>query len=241
MDSAVKTVSLVKKYGNFEVLNNLNLEIKKGEIYGLLGPNGAGKTTTIKILCGLLAPTSGEAYVLDNKVPNKKSAFDIGYMPQETALYSGLTIHQNIDFYAKLFGIEDSEIKKKERELLRFVNLYDWRDKVIQNLSGGMKHRASLACSLIHNPKVIILDEPTVGVDPELKISFWKYFNKLKDEGITILITTHYMDEAEKCDKIGLINHGHLIAENTPKKLLIKSGTDSLEDAFLKFSRMCEK
>lgn len=237
MDFAVKTLSLRKKYGNFNALNDLNLEIKKGEIYGLIGPNGAGKTTTIKILVGLLSPTSGEAYLLGNKIPNKKIASTIGYMPQETALYNGLTIHENIEFYAKLFSIKTKEIKEKERDLLEFVDLYDWKDEIIQNLSGGMKHRASLACTLIHNPKVIILDEPTVGVDPELRISFWNYFNKLKKEGITILITTHYMDEAERCDRIGLINHGRLIAESNPKELLIKTGKDSLEDAFLEFSR----
>ncbi|AMK15316.1 ABC transporter ATP-binding protein [Methanobrevibacter olleyae] len=241
MVCAVRTVLLGKKYGDFKALDNLSLEINKGEIYGLLGPNGAGKTTIIKILCGLLNPTSGEAYILDNKVPNKKISSDIGYMPQETALYSGLTIHQNIEFYAKLFGIKNNEIKEKEMELLNFVDLYDWRNEIIENLSGGMKHRVSLACTLIHNPKVIILDEPTVGVDPELRISFWNYFNKLKDEGVAILITTHYMDEAERCDRIGLINHGHLIAENTPKNLIIEAGTDSLEDAFLKFSRMCDR
>jgi len=237
MDYAIKTSSLVKIFEDFTAVNNLNLQVQKGEIYGLLGPNGAGKTTTIKILSGLLTPTSGEAYVLGNRIPDKKIASTIGYMPQETALYIGLTVHQNMEFYAKLFGIKKSEIKEKEKHLLEFVDLYDWRNELVHNLSGGMKHRASLACTLIHNPPVLFLDEPTVGVDPELRISFWNYFNKLKEEGITILITTHYMDEARRCDRVGFMNQGKLIAESTPEELLIKAGTDSLEDAFLEFSR----
>jgi len=237
MDYAIKTSSLIKKFGDFKAIDDLNLEVKKGEIYGLLGPNGAGKTTAIKVLSGLLIPTSGEAYVLGNKIPDKKIASSIGYMPQETALYVGLTVHQNMEFYGKLFGIKRAEIKVKEKELLKFVDLYDWRNELVQNLSGGMKHRASLACTLIHNPPLLFLDEPTVGVDPELRISFWDYFAKLKEEGITLLITTHYMDEARHCDRVGFMNCGKLIAESTPEELLIQTGTDSLEDAFLEFTR----
>ncbi|MGF7118347.1 ABC transporter ATP-binding protein [Methanobacterium oryzae] len=238
MNYAIKTSALTKEFGNFKAINDLNLKVKKGEIYGLLGPNGAGKTTTIKILSGLLSHSSGKAFVLGNKIPDKKIASSIGYMPQETALYVGLTVHQNMEFYGKLFGIKKAKIKEKEKELLEFVDLYDWRNELVQNLSGGMKHRASLACTLIHNPPLLFLDEPTVGVDPELRVSFWDYFNELKDEGITILITTHYMDEARRCDRVGFMNKGRLIAESTPKELLTKAGTDSLEDAFLKFSRM---
>jgi len=237
MDHAIETCSLTKKFGDFTAVDNLNFQIRKGEIYGLLGPNGAGKTTLIKLLSALLVPTSGEAYVLGNKIPDKKIASTIGYMPQETALYVGLTVHQNMKFYAKLFGINKSEFISKEKDLLEFVDLYLWRNELVQNLSGGMKHRASLACTLIHNPPVLFLDEPTVGVDPELRISFWNYFNRLKDEGITILITTHYMDEARRCDRVGFMSKGKLIAESTPEELLARAGTDSLEDAFLEFSR----
>lgn len=146
-----------------------------------------------------------------------------------------------MEFYGKLFGIKGAELKGRERELLEFVDLYDWRNELVQNLSGGMKHRASLACTLIHNPPLLFLDEPTVGVDPELRISFWDYFNKLKGNGVTILITTHYMDEARRCDKVGFMSKGKLIAESTPQELLTKTGTDSLEDAFLQFSRKEEK
>lgn len=203
----------------------------------MLGPNGAGKTTTIKMLCGLLMPTSGDAYVLERKIPDKMcTAPFIGYMPQEIALYVGLTVNQNIEFYGKIFGLNKTKIEEKEEELLRFIDLEEWGDELVGNLSGGMKHRVSLACTLIHDPKLLFLDEPTVGVDPELRVSFWKYFNELKDRGITILITTHYMDEARRCDRIGFMREGCLIGEGTPEELLNITKTDSLEDAFLEFS-----
>jgi len=234
---AVKTNKLTKKFGDFTAVNKLNLKIKKGEIYGLIGPNGAGKTTTIKMLCNLLAPTSGEAYILGTKIPDKKIASFIGYMPQETALYLGLTTHQNIVFYGKIFGLEKEKILEREKDLLTFINLKKWKDEIVENLSGGMKHRLSLACALIHEPKLLFLDEPTVGVDPELRLSFWEYFSKLKENGTTILITTHYMDKARHCDRIGMMMKGHLIAEGTPQNILSITHTTSLEDAFLESSK----
>ncbi len=235
---AVETKNLTKKYGDFTAVNNLNLRVNRGEIYGLLGPNGAGKTTTIKMLCGLLMPTSGDAYVLERKIPDKMcTAPFIGYMPQEIALYVGLTVHQNIEFYGKIFGLNKTKIEEREEELLKFIDLEEWRDELVGNLSGGMKHRVSLACTLIHDPKLLFLDEPTVGVDPELRVSFWNYFNELKDSGITILITTHYMDEARRCDRIGFMREGCLIGEGAPEELLDITKTDSLEDAFLEFSK----
>ncbi|MGZ7160033.1 MAG: ABC transporter ATP-binding protein [Methanobacterium sp.] len=237
MEYAILTSSLTREFGEFRAINELNLKVKSGEIYGLLGPNGAGKTTAIKILCGLLTPSSGDAYVLGNEVSDKKIASRIGYMPQETALYVGLTVHQNMKFYGNLFGMDDALIEESESQLLDFVDLKKWRNELVENLSGGMKHRASLACTLMHEPELLFLDEPTVGVDPELRISFWEYFNNLKNDGTTILITTHYMDEARRCDRVGFMNHGELIAEGTPSEILAESGTDSLEDAFLKFSR----
>lgn len=237
MEYAIMTTSLMMEFNGFKALNNLNLKVKKGEIYGLLGPNGAGKTTAIKVLCGLLKTSSGSADVLGKKI-SKNNVSHIGYMPQETALYVGLTVHQNIKFYGDLFGMDEASIKDRERELLDFVDLKKWRNELVQNLSGGMKHRVSLACTLMHNPELLFLDEPTVGVDPELRISFWDYFNDLKNNGTTILITTHYMDEARRCDRVGFMNHGKIIGEGTPLEILQRSGTDSLEDAFLEFSKM---
>ena len=236
MVMAVKTDKLVKIYGTFKAVDDLDLHIEKGTIYGLLGPNGAGKTTAIKVLSGLVKKTSGNAQVLEMEVPNKKVLRNIGYMPQETATYLGLTVHQNIEFFGKLYGLDKELIAKREKELLEFIDLTDWRDELVQNLSGGMKHRVSLACALIHEPDVLFLDEPTVGVDPKLRIKFWKFFTRMKKNGTTVIITTHYMDEARRCDKVGFMRQGQLIAEGVPEVLMKETGTESLEDAFLKYA-----
>jgi ABC-type multidrug transport system, ATPase component len=239
--NVIQTSSLTKKFGNFTAIDNLNLNIRKGEIYGLLGPNGAGKTTTIRLLCGLIKYGSGESFILGKKTPNNDIAAYIGYMPQETALYEGLSVKQNMEFYGEIFGLKKVRIKERIDDLLKFIDLERWKEELVGNLSGGMKHRVSLACTLIHEPKVLFLDEPTVGVDPELRVSFWDYFNSLKENGITILITTHYMDEARHCDRIGFMKSGRLIAEGEPDEILKTSDTNSLEDAFLKISREGEQ
>jgi ABC-2 type transport system ATP-binding protein len=237
---AILTSQLSKKFGDFTAVDSLDLKVKKGEIYGLLGPNGAGKTTIIKMLASISNPTSGDARILGEKIPDGKIASKIGYMPQETGVYLGLTVDQNMKFYGRVFNLEKDKMEKREDELLKFVDLIDWKHEMVENLSGGMKHRVSLACTLIHQPELLFLDEPTVGVDPELRVSFWNYFNQLRENGVTILLTTHYMDEARHCDRIGFMQRGHLIAENTPTELLKESGKDSLEDAFLMFSKKDE-
>lgn len=236
MTDVIRINKLVKKFGDFAAVDHLDLTIRKGEIYGLLGPNGAGKTTAIKVLVGLLKKTSGNAEILDMNISNRNIAANIGYMPQETAMYLGLTVHQNMEFFGKLFGMTKEQIAGKEKELLEFVDLPDWKDELVQKLSGGMKHRVSLACSLIHEPDVLFLDEPTVGVDPKLRANFWKYFNKLKEGGTTVIITTHYMDEARNCDRVGFMRQGKLIAEGVPVQLMKDTGTDNLEDAFLHYA-----
>lgn len=237
---AILTSHITKKFGDFTAVDDLELKVKKGEIYGLLGPNGAGKTTIIKMLANISNPTSGNAWILGERIPDGDIASKIGYMPQETGVYLGLTVDQNLRFYGRIFNLEKEEMEKREDELLKFVDLENWKHEMVENLSGGMKHRISLACTLIHQPKLLFLDEPTVGVDPELRLSFWDYFNQLREKGVTILITTHYMDEARHCDRIGFMQRGHLIAEDTPTELLRESGKDSLEDAFLMFSQRDE-
>lgn len=237
---AILTNHLTKKFKDFTAVDNLKLNVKKGEIYGLLGPNGAGKTTIIKMLASISNPTSGDARVLGEKIPDGNISSKIGYMPQETGVYLGLTVDQNLKFYGRIFNLQRVDMEKREAELLKFVDLVDWKYEMAENLSGGMKHRLSLACTLIHQPELLFLDEPTVGVDPELRLSFWDYFNQLRERGVTILITTHYMDEARHCDRIGFMQRGHLIAEDTPLNLLKESGKDSLEDAFLEFSKRDE-
>jgi len=252
----VETRNLTKKYRNLVAVDRLNLRIKKGEIYGLVGPNGAGKTTTIKILCGILRATSGEAYILGRRLPDKrvmerigympqetalyrglKRVMErIGYMPQETALYRGLTVKQNIEFFGSLYGLEREMLREKVEVLLKFVELEERGDEKVMNLSGGMMRRVSLVCSLVHEPDILFLDEPTVGVDPELRASFWGYFNRLRERGKTILITTHYMDEATRCHRVGFMREGRLIAEDTPEVLLERAGKATLEEAFLVLS-----
>ncbi len=234
---SIETVNLTKKYGTFVAVDGMNLRVRPGEIYGLLGPNGAGKTTAIKMLCGLLRPNGGEASVLGRPVGDRKKAACIGYMPQETALYTGLTVHQNLVFFGELFRMRREALVEREKLLLSFINLEKWRDELVRNLSGGMRHRVSLACALMHEPQVMFLDEPTVGVDPELRCAFWDFFNELKAQGVTILITTHYMDEASRCDRVGFMRKGILIAEGHPAELMAVSGTDTLEDAFLRYAR----
>jgi ABC-2 type transport system ATP-binding protein len=234
---SIETRGLTKKYGKFTAVDGLDLLVEPGEIYGLLGPNGAGKTTTIKMLCGLLKRTSGEARLLGESIPGKGISGRLGYMPQETALYVGLTVHQNLAFFGRIFGLSRGQIAERERELLAFIDLEKWRDALVMNLSGGMKHRVSLACSLIHRPPLLFLDEPTVGVDPELRASFWDYFDELRNAGTTILITTHYMDEAGHCGRVGFMRNGRLIAEGAPDEVLRAAGTTTLEDAFLALSR----
>jgi ABC-2 type transport system ATP-binding protein len=229
--------NLEKNFGGFKAINKLSLRVKRGEIYGLLGPNGAGKTTVIKILCGVLRASSGEAYVLDVKVPNPSISSRVGYMPQELALYRGLTVHENLAFYGEVFGLSKTQIGVREQALLKLVNLEDSRNRLVDQLSGGMQHRISLACALLHEPQLLFLDEPTVGVDPDLRSSFWRYFEGLRDSGITMLVTTHYMDEARHCDRIGFMREGRLIAEGSPQELLELTHTDSLENAFLAYSQ----
>ena len=237
---AVETKGLTKRYGSFAALDSLNLRIEQGTVHGLLGPNGAGKTTAVKILCGLIRASGGEAYVLGKRVPDCGVLPRVGYMPQETALYLDLTVHGNLRLYGQVYGLSAARIAEREKELLDFVALSKWRDSLVSNLSGGMKHRVSLASSMIHDPKLLFLDEPTVGVDPELRASFWEYFDLLKKRGVTIVLTTHYMDEAQHCDRIALLRQGKLLSEGSPAEVIRSAGAADLEAAFLALARMGE-
>ncbi|MEM3342129.1 MAG: ABC transporter ATP-binding protein [Thermoplasmata archaeon] len=239
---AVEIEKLVKEYGTFRALDGLDLKIKKGELYGLLGPNGAGKTTSIKVLMGLTPPTRYKTLKIFNTLlPNREIRKRIGYMPQETAIYQNLTVHENLMMWGEIFEMDRGLMKEREKILLDLVNLTDWRDAVITTLSGGMKHRASLICTLIHDPDLLVLDEPTVGVDPELRKEFWDFFHRISKTGKTIIITTHYMDEASNCSKVGLIRQGKLIAEGSPAEILQQSGTKSLEEAFVYYCKRQRK
>jgi ABC-2 type transport system ATP-binding protein len=235
---SIKTVGLVKSYGKFEAVKGLDLLVPAGIVYGLIGPNGSGKTTTVKMLCGLIRPTKGAAYIFGKRVPDESPREVVGYMPQETGLYLDLTVHQNMKLFGRIFDMPSKEFETREKELLSFIELRDWKDSLVSNLSGGMRKRVSLVCSLLHRPKLLLLDEPTVGVDPELRSSFWSYFHDLGKEGITIVITTHYMEEASRCDRIGLMRNGEMLSEGEPRMILERTGTGSLDEAFLKLARM---
>jgi ABC-2 type transport system ATP-binding protein len=235
-DTSTKIVEihhLTKTFGKFTAVDNLDLTIKKGEIYGLLGPNGSGKTTIIKMLSSLLTPTAGSIKIFGNTLPCKSVMNTIGYMPQETAIYLDNTVHENLSFFGRVYGISKECLEKREQEMLQFVDLSKWRDALVSTLSGGMKHRLSLACALIHEPTLMFLDEPTVGVDPELRATFWGYFENMTQNGITVIITTHYMDEANHCTRVGLLRLGKLIADGRPQDLKKNTRTTSLEDVFL--------
>ena len=221
MSYIIEAVDVTKKFGDFVAVNNLNLEVVRGEILGLLGPNGAGKTTTVRMIACLLKPTSGKIFVdgYDTVKEPEKVKQEIGYMPQRFSLYEDLTVVENLGFYGKIYGLSSMEHERRARELLEFVNLSRFRNRLAGKLSGGMKQRLLLACALSHEPELLILDEPTAGVDPPLRRRFWEYFRELNKKGITLLITTHYMDEAENCARIGIMNNGNLIKLGSPMEL----------------------
>jgi ABC-2 type transport system ATP-binding protein len=233
----VVTDGLRKDFGDLVAVADLNLSIAEGTLYGMIGPNGSGKTTAIKMLVGRLRPTGGTARVLGEAVPLVQKVAGIGYMPQEMAVYTDLTVTENLQLFGSLYSMDPAEYARREESLLSMVGLRERRDSLVSHLSGGMKHRVSLACTMIHDPDVLFLDEPTVGVDPELRVGFWQHFSDLKDRGRTVVITTHYMDEAVRCDIVGMMRQGRLIAQGTPRALMDETSTSDLEDAFLEYSR----
>ena len=230
---AVVTRNLGKTFGDVIAVHDLNLEIERGAMYGLIGPNGSGKTTTIRILIGLLGGYNGAAWLLGERVPVRLNLPRIGYMPQEMAIYTDLTVHENIDLFGEMYSMSEDERAERENTLLDMIDLRERRDSLVSTLSGGMRHRVSLACALIHDPELVFLDEPTVGVDPELRKGFWDYFAGLKAEGKTVVLTTHYMDEAVRCDTVGMMRLGRMIAEGAPMDLIDSTESATLEDAFI--------
>ena len=240
MEYAIETKNLVKHYnrGKVHAVNGLDLKIRRGEIYAFIGANGSGKTTTIDMLSGVLMPTSGEMTVWGMEQPKKRKilASYIGIAPQEYSLYLDLSVWENITFFAKLYLMSKDEIETRGKQLLDILNLAEKKDVPAEKLSGGMKRRLSIAIALIHSPPLLLFDEATVGVDPILRAYFWDYFRKLRDEGKTILISTHVMDEADKADRIGLMREGVLIEEGTPQELKEKYKVKTIEEIFIMLS-----
>jgi ABC-2 type transport system ATP-binding protein len=228
---AVDVDGVVKRFGHEVALDGISVRIRRGEVYGLLGPNGAGKTTLIRSLVGLVEPEKGTVTVLGRRMPQLDVLARIGYMTQQAALYPDLSAEENARFFGAIYGRADGV-----REALEFVDLWDRRKSVVSELSGGMRTRCSLACALVHKPDLLLLDEPTVGVDPQLRVQLWDGFRKMAAGGTTIVVSSHVMDEAERCDRLGLIRFGKLLAEGTVAEVKAKAGVDRLEDAFLKLS-----
>lgn len=236
---AITIDNLVKKYGEITAVDRLSLEIRSEESFGLLGPNGAGKTTTINILCGLVKPTSGTVKVAGYNVQKDAQRIHqmIGVCPQDTAITAYLTGRENAELFGKLYGMPKQEIKSRVDELLKKLGLIDDANRRAGNYSGGMKRRLNLIMALVHDPEILFLDEPTVGMDPQSRLAVWDFIGEVKKRGKTILLTTHYMEEAEQmCDRVGIIDHGKLIALGAPKQLNEKFREKNLEDVFIQLT-----
>jgi ABC-2 type transport system ATP-binding protein len=225
---AVNLDDVSKSFGALKALNGVTLRVRRGEIYGLLGPNGAGKTTLIRLIIGLLEAHAGTVTVLGHRMPNVPVLRHIGYMTQAAALYPALSVEENVQFFAAINGAEEGV-----KDALELVELWDRRTSVVSTLSGGMRTRCSLACAVVHRPELLLLDEPTVGVDPELRVQLWGDFRRMAEAGTTIIVSSHVMDEADRCQRLGLIQYGRLIDEGSPADLRAKAGTQNLEEAFL--------
>lgn len=230
---AIKTEKLTRQFGNFTAVDSLDLELEQGGVYGFLGPNGSGKSTTIRMLAGLLLPTSGSGQILglDILTQSEQIKNQIGYVSQKFSLYLDLTVYENLDFYGGLYGLLPAERKERIEEVLAFINLAAQKDSFVQNLSGGLRQKLALGCAVLHKPKLLFLDEATSGADPNTRRLFWQLIYHFAAQGTTILVTTHFLDEAEHCDRIAFINDGKLVANNTPQKL-----KDSLPGKFYKIS-----
>jgi len=222
---AIEAENLTKRFGAFTAVDHINLRVRVGENFGLLGPNGAGKTTTIRMITGVIKPTEGSVRVFGIDVVRErdKAIRKIGYMPQRFSLYEDLTVEENLMLYGSLQGLRGQHLRERVNELMDRFYLREIRGRMAGRLSGGMKQRLSLAVALVHDPDLLILDEPTAGVDPPLRRRFWEHFKELNKEGKTILITTHYMDEAENCDRLALMGGGRVIAEGTPQEIKRKA------------------
>ena len=230
---------MVKKFGDFVANNRLTFDVYKGEIFGFLGANGAGKTTAIRILCGLSTPTSGEMNVAGYDVYTQTEEIkkNIGYMSQKFSLYEDLTIAENIKFYAGIYGLSDKEIKQKSEELINKFNLQDKKDKLISSLPLGWKQKLAFSIAIIHDPKIVFLDEPTGGVDPITRRQFWDLIYEAADKGITVFVTTHYMDEAEYCHRLSIMVDGRIEALDTPDNLIKEYNAKNMDEVFLKLAR----
>jgi ABC-2 type transport system ATP-binding protein len=239
-NEAVITVkNMVKKFGDFVANDNLNFEVYKGEIFGFLGANGAGKTTAIRILCGLSTPTSGKMKVAGYDVYKQTELIkkNIGYMSQKFSLYEDLTIYENIRFYGGVYGMKIAERKARTAEMLERLELKEYENRKIGELPLGWKQKLAFSVAVLHHPKIVFLDEPTGGVDPITRRKFWNLIYEAVERGITVFVTTHYMDEAEYCDRVSIMADGRIVALDTPENLKNQYGVNNMDEVFLKIAR----
>jgi len=236
-EPAVETRHLTRRFGSLVAVSDLTLQIETGEVFGLLGPNGSGKTTTIRMLCGLLAPSDGTARVAGIEVTQAPDRIKerIGYMSQKFGLYEDLTVGENLDFYGAIYGLPAAARRERIAGVVAFLGLDRRLPQLAGQLSGGWKQRLALACALMHQPRLLFLDEPTAGVDPAARRNFWRTIHTLAREGTTVIVTTHYMDEAEQCVRLAMMSQGRLIAVGTPAEVAaqVGGGARTLEDAFI--------
>jgi ABC-2 type transport system ATP-binding protein len=236
MTAAIGLERLTRRFGELVAVDHLSFAVERGEIFGLLGPNGSGKTTTIRMLCGLLSPTEGTAKVGGADVVQAPETVKqrIGYMSQKFGFYEDLSVRENLEFYGSLYGLTGGELEQRIAEAERVIRLGERRNQITGTLSGGWKQRVALACAIMHRPPVLFLDEPTAGVDPASRRTFWEIIRELAQAGTTVLVTTHYMDEAERCDRLALMMQGRLIALGPPHDVPRQVGEGrTLEDAFI--------
>ncbi|MEF2967991.1 ABC transporter ATP-binding protein [Paenibacillus sp. M1] len=233
--SVIQATHVSKRFGKKTVLEDISLEVRPAETFGLLGPSGSGKTTLVKLLTGIDTVSGGEVRVFGTVMPKLGMMRSIGYMAQSDALYNELSAWENLQFFAALYGLKGARRKMRIQEVMEIVDLSGHLHKRVDQYSGGMKRRLSLAIALLHEPPLLVLDEPTVGIDPLLRQSIWGELKALNEKGTTILMTTHVMDEAEKCDRLGMIRGGSLLAVDTPEALIAQAGKRSLEESFIHY------
>ncbi len=233
---AVRTVDLTRSFGSFVAVDRVSIDVPHGEVFGLLGANGAGKTTTIRMLCGLLAPSSGHAWVAGFDVVRESERVKsvIGYMSQRFSLYDDLTVEENLDFYGGIYGLHRRQLRSRKGELMELLGLTPHRAKLARTIPLGWKQRLALCCATLHRPKVLFLDEPTAGVDPISRRSFWNLVYELAEQGTTVFVTTHYMDEAEYCNRLAIMHEGRVVACDSPAALKSRFALPTVEEVFVR-------